>query len=381
MTIASNNGFPSLASSSLSPAEEREIRSLLGQGAYHLPGNEKWWQDWLQLMRNNHPLLALCFQSYLHPITKGMRAVGLVGSVMMGLVITNCIFMWQLYEQRENEEAAVFRLSTGELAVYDGSNLVFLDAQESAAVTTATQNSASFEISSQAMIVLWTVGSAAHALFDSFIWYVTSCSCCGDCGDCRYKSWMDKGRNYCNVLVVILVVMVTAVATLAVVIRAMIEKNENSDAFYDALTDPNGPQGAELQQLFQDGAEPLSNKDSYGFLEAYAVELALSWFAFFPLLETIFFSGILSCGGRIPFFGGRPAELKQEHRRKEQARRRESRRAFEEQRRSATNSSTGKKKKLPPPSTSIKKANGNSTKSSNNKAAKKKASNKVTTVE
>ena len=58
--------------------EERATQKKLGQGAYHLPGNSAP-QDFLQYIRNNHPLFATCCQSPLHPISRSMRAVGLLG--------------------------------------------------------------------------------------------------------------------------------------------------------------------------------------------------------------------------------------------------------------------------------------------------------------
>ncbi len=46
----------------------------------------------------------------------------------------------------------------------------------------------------------------------------------------------------------------------------------------------------------------------YSFLVRFGVELLLAWFVYFPIITTVFFSGILGCGGRIPLLGGRPRD-------------------------------------------------------------------------
>jgi hypothetical protein len=333
---------------SVSPEQERQITSLLGEGAYHLPENN-WWQDWSQYVRNNHPFLAVCFQYKLHPIPRWMRGVGLFGSIMFGLVITNLMFIWQLSNEDE-EDTAVYKLPSGQIAVYDGTNVTYLDDESAVAQYT--------EISSSGVAVLWTVGSLAHALFDSLIWYATSCSCCsGDCNG-RCGTFVEKSRRYCNVIVVIGVVLISGAATLGIVLRAMAEEDDTSlNAMAEA--DP---------QVAQDGAQLLSDKKNYEFLKAYSIELVLAWFAWWPVVEGLTFSGILSCGGRCSLLGGRPLELKkeeeEEEERKQQAREREIRESNKKKQSTTSASSKRKsggskkvpKKQAPPlPSTSIKK--------------------------
>jgi len=195
------------------------------------------------------------------------------------------------------------------------------------------------------MLILWTAGSAAHALFDSFLWYMTSCACCEN-DDTNHdgtnstrnsketsSTCVDKSKKYCNVLVTILVLLLTGAATMTVMIRAMIDDSEsgadNTDAIMASFgssssssttnTTTTNSSSAELEQLLQDGgAEPLSDKNNYIFVQAYAIELALAWFAWFFLWEGIIFSGILSCGGRVPGMGGRPAEVREEQERNEE---------------------------------------------------------------
>ena len=97
-----------------------------------------------------------------------------------------------------------------------------------------------------------------------------------------------------------LVMLIGAIATLVVVVRAMIEDTDNGQDTLDAILGATSDKdkAKELQQLLDsDAATPLSNKNSYKFLQAYVIELAMAWFLWFFLFEGIFFSGILSCGG------------------------------------------------------------------------------------
>lgn len=54
-----------------------------------------------------------------------------------------------------------------------------------------------------------------------------------------------------------------------------------------------------------------STANDYEFLIAYFVEIALSYFFYYPVVGTLLFSGLLTCG-RYPTVGGRPYEIKQE---------------------------------------------------------------------
>eukprot|EP00934_Nitzschia_sp_Nitz4_P003628 Nitzschia sp. Nitz4//scaffold32_size149145//57036//58256//NITZ4_002876-RA/size149145-processed-gene-0.122-mRNA-1//-1//CDS//3329548060//3618//frame0 len=268
--------------------EERNLQKLLGEGAYHLPGNN-WVEDWKQYFANNHPLFAPCLQHELHPISKWMRSIGILGSIMVGLVITNVMYL--LWIQDYDDEETIFKMSGGGFAVHDGTEFVYLEDDSIVSQYTTVEVS-------KGMAILWSVGSAAHALFDNTIWYATSCTCL-DSQEGRF-AWIGKHRGIINVFVVLVVVLITAVATLAVVIRATVEGG--------------GDLGAAIKDLKSAGmdAERVKDKSNYEFLLSYIVELALAWFLWFPIIETILFSGILSCGGRIACLGGRPQELLEE---------------------------------------------------------------------
>ncbi|KAL3926095.1 MAG: hypothetical protein SGARI_005716, partial [Bacillariaceae sp.] len=324
-------------------AEERAVQKKLGQGAYHLPGNNAS-QDFLQYVRNNHPLFAACCQSPLHPISRSMRAVGLLGSVMFGLILTNFIYMWQLYEQENDTE--IIKLPDGTFAVSNGAEYQVVGDDNSAA---AQMLAPSFEVSSTAMIVLWTAGSAVHSLFDTFLWYATSCACCGErChgaktngpNQSKRASLVSRSRRYCNIIIVVLVMLATAAATLAVVIRAMLQENDQS---LDSVLSANN--ATELQGLF--ASEGVSDSNNYQFLQAYAIELALSWFVWFFIFETLFFTGALTCGQRCltSLLGGRPAEIKEEEEKKRKA---EAKALRQSQKREASMAKKSKKKDVKP---------------------------------
>jgi hypothetical protein len=329
-------------STTISTVHDRHIQTLLGQGAYHLPNNTKWWQDLIQYIQNNHPIFALCCQSSLHPISKPMRAVGLLGSIMIGLIITNIIFMWQRYygsnqdDNDDNDTTTVLELSTGGYAIYNGTSLSFVDDDN-----VASQFLPQLEFSSTAMIVLWTAGSIIHYFFDSFLWYVSSCQCFDTKQHHQQQQQQQQNhdpskiRKYCNILIIMLVILLSTVGTLAVVIRAMLEdsstsgQDNNIDAILGGSTmveDGQEDQTEWQQQLLQEDTTitPLTNKDNYRFLQAYTIELVMAWFFWFFVIELILFFGILSCGGRFlpSILGGRPYEIQQEQ--KEQQKQRHS---------------------------------------------------------
>jgi hypothetical protein len=129
-------------------------------------------------------------------------------------------------------------------------------------------------------------------------------------------------------LVVVTTVLCAITATLAIVVRASIvaSNNEKLDSLY-------GKNSSELPtnytignndtdvwntnyniSLFNTTTEvTLLHEDAnvYEFLLSYAIELTLALFVFYPLLETILFTGFLGCCGLLPVLGGRPYEVRQ----------------------------------------------------------------------
>jgi hypothetical protein len=74
----------------------------------------------------------------------------------------------------------------------------------------------------------------------------------------------------------------------------------------------------------------IQSASEFSFLVGYLVEMVLSLFIYYPIGGTIVFSGILSCGLKIPVLGGRPYEVACEERRK----------AKEQKRRTTTRTAT-----------------------------------------
>jgi hypothetical protein len=89
-----------------------------------------------------------------------------------------------------------------------------------------------------------------------------------------------------------LIVGVTAIATLAVLIVAASEANRETEEVAGSL-----------------GLQFNSDAESYRFLLAYTVELALSLLVYYPLIGFLFFSGALNCCGKMPSLGGRPQQM------------------------------------------------------------------------
>lgn len=108
--------------------------------------------------------------------------------------------------------------------------------------------------------------------------------------------------------VMLSVVVVTALATLAVTLRAALNSGDdtaNTTPVDASQVDSYGLHDDQVQLFQVDGA------NDFEFVIAYAVELSLNYFFYYPVIGTILFSGILTCG-RYPVWGGRPFELKEE---------------------------------------------------------------------
>lgn len=246
--------------------------------------------------------------------------MGLLGSLMMGLVITNVVYLLLIHNDDQavvggaaGDTTPVFQLSAGGFAVKNGTKWVYLE--EDSALSEYT----SLEVSS-GMVILWTVGGAIHALWDNTVWYMTSCSCFsknnnssssrrnsqssddGCCAKCIAKS-----KGLVNVLVATGVLLITAAATVAVVVRAHVEGGGDVNSALQNLQSTAG-----FGDRVED-AEVVPNKDNYEYLLSYSVELGLAWFLWFPLLTTIMFAGVFSrC---LPCLGSRPQEVKEEEQR------------------------------------------------------------------
>jgi len=271
-------------------AYEERIAKALYEGAFHLPGNS-WCEDWIQFFANNHPLFANCLQHRLHPVTKLMRLFGMIGSVMFGLALTNICWLWFIYDQTQS--TPIFTVSVGGVVFNNGTQYVYLNNT----VTSLTQNDVT-----PGMFVLWTIGSIIHAIYDTTIWYAASCACCS--GAC---AWMKEKKNFGKHFVIVLVLVTSAISTAFVIIRASLQSNPSKQVDVNAIRSAGLVDDAINIHVVTNGS-----KSNWSFVMSYGLELFIAWFVFFPIVETILFSGILSCGGRLRCLGGRPREMKKE---------------------------------------------------------------------
>jgi len=196
--------------------------------------------------------------------------------------ITNAIYLWFLGSGR-NEEEEVFAVN-------------WSSSQES-----NNNNSQTYSVTS-GLIALVTVGSGSHAIFDRFVWSLSACGCCLPGGLFENLCFRNCCKSLGYYIAVFLVVAALALATCIVVVRAGMEEGQTHVPFFQ-----NGTM-VDLEEIFN--FDDLDVQD-YSFVKGYAIEFAVSLFVYYPLFETILFSGILGCS-RIPILGGRPYAMKQE---------------------------------------------------------------------
>jgi len=306
----------------ISEVDRDQTVPALANRNFHLPGNDRWTDDWLQyVIKNNHPVFGICCHHPLHPVRKWSRAVILVGSVSFGLLVTNVIWLWFYY----HDDETVIRISFGGGAgtqLHAGAGGDTVNATEVATdgdmhgynVEGSIGSSPGGEvIITEAMIVLWTVGGALHALFDNTVWFLTACSCCLPGQFLGHLKNSPRYRKYGTYLVTLAVTLVTAAATLIIVIRAALDSKRDADE--KAATEADGIEVEDLSDAV------VKDPSAYRFLVSYAIELALALFVYYPIFATLLFSGIFACfTGRVPIIGGRPYEMKCEARRQMQER-------------------------------------------------------------
>lgn len=251
------------------PKDELYLKKLLAARSAHLPGNN-WCQDWIQWMRNNHPILALCFRHRLNPVGFWPRIVILISSVSFGLTVTNLIYLF--YRSHPEKNGTILKIQLGDDATYKTENL---------------------EVTYEA-VILWTFGGFIHSLLDLGMWHLNACACC-------LQSCCAKAGPYISIVIA---AMLTAASTFAILWRADYEygmkENSNSTVY----------QGEE--KLWTDQIE--NGFESFGslqFLWKYYVELLAVWVLHFPIIGTIFFSGALY-GVGWGCIGGRPKEIKRQ---------------------------------------------------------------------
>ena len=257
---------------------ERSLVPKFASRAYHLPGNGLF-ADWAQYMLNNHPVIGICCHHRLHPLKKRQRLIILLGSFAFGVAITNLCYLWFISTGRDaNEEVFSIDMKTEDVHY---------------SVTAG-------------LVILVTVGSDLHTIFDRFVWSCSACSCCRPGGTFESDSVNSRRRGRCqdfgSYLVVFMVILVIAAATLVVIIRAKMDHEGETSIPY--VQDKN----TTLAEVFDVNGFEL---EDFSFMKAYCIEFAVSLFIYYPFFDTILFSGVLGCY-RLPVLGGRPYEVRKE---------------------------------------------------------------------
>ena len=247
---------------------------LLAQRSFHLPGNNKR-QDWVQWMKNNHVIFGICLHHPLHPIETWERMIVLLGSISFAMIATNIGYIWDWYdgEERQFDPRAVLYSWNVENMYGDDDGYITLD------FTYGT-------------LILWTFGCTFHSLFDFFVWNLSACACCHPGGRFANSKDATRCRDLGSYMLIPLVLGLMAVAGYSSFLRVTNRNEKLEETYEDDIID-NLTAG---------------KLGDYSFLVRFGVELLLAWFAYFPIITTVFFSGILGCGGRIPLLGGRPRD-------------------------------------------------------------------------
>lgn len=255
-------GYGSHSQALADTKEEATMRKLFSIRSAHLPGNN-WCQDWMQYMKNNHPLLGLCCRHRLNPIGIGPRLVLLLASVSFGLVAINLVYLFYDY--------------------YDANGVLLeikLDGSDQGGFTITYY-----------MIALWTIGGVLHSLADLGMWHLTACACCLPGSGCHKRcGFLGKVGPYAAVAIT---AFLSAGATFAILLRASYEaSNGNVDVIND------------------DTWLNIGDVESFSFLMAYLSELGMVYLCWHPLLSTLYFAGAI---WRIfPCIGGRPKEIQRQ---------------------------------------------------------------------
>jgi hypothetical protein len=302
----------------LTQDELDQLLPALAYRSYHLPGNTSNTTDWCQYLANNHPVLGIGCHHRLHPIRWPVRILHFLGSFIFGLLVTNMIWLWFLHSQEHDEDTIVMIVSMngermiGNVTTNDNDNNSTLDNLTPQGIQDFMTNQTQMEIT-KGMALLWTVGSASHAIFDNVIWYVTACVCCLPGHSLEN---LQRYKKYGIALVVFTVLCLASVATLVVVLRAALQDEDDAAQDLQDLEDAAGlntknSNGTNSNSTTTNPFAEIEDKSDFQFLISYSVEMALALFVYYPIVMTILFSGILGCG-RIPVLGGRPYELRLE---------------------------------------------------------------------
>mmetsp|Transcript_9982 Transcript_9982/g.16385 ORF Transcript_9982/g.16385 Transcript_9982/m.16385 type:complete len:825 (-) Transcript_9982:946-3420(-) len=266
-------------------AQRRRFARRLAARAYHFPGNN-WIEDWLQYTKNTHLVFGIFFHHPLHPVTGKERCIILLGSVAVGLLMSNLIYLWFV--------EAEFGMHDPVLTLGPGGNVVI----------------------TKLMVTLWTLGSFAHTIFDLSIWHIKACTLCRLLGGHVSERAVKCGRS----TGVTIVLFTLAFATYLVLLRASEDFKASliSSGSFNSTSSTTGidshDSGGEADNSFFHSVVLGGGAEYFDFLLGYFVEFILAVFVYNPLILTVVFTGMLGCDGRIPILGGRPREVAKEQR-------------------------------------------------------------------
>ena len=245
---------------------ENEIIPALANRSYHLPGNS-YHEDIIQYFRNNHPIIGIFCHHAQHPVQFRMRLLQLFSSIICGLTLTNGVWLWFYFSKSDQDEPFLtIPFGGGNSETNDG-----------------TSNNNNFTVTYQ-MIYLWTIGGTLHAIYDNTIWYISACVCC------LSSTNLETYRKWGTYAIITIVLTFTTVATLALLLRTSAEEAQND----------NDDEIVEIS---------FHEKYVFEFLISYVTEFILALFIYYPIIATLLFSGVFSCGMNIPVLGGRPYEV------------------------------------------------------------------------
>ena len=213
-----------------------------------------------------------------------MRIMCFLASAVFGLAITNAFWLWA---RNNDNNSTLFTVETGSRP---GANLTgyVVDVNEDNDVEVT-----------QDIILLWTVGGVVHGMFDNLIWTLSICACCNPGG--RFEL-LAKYKKFGIGLLTFFILLVMAVTSLSVVLRGVMEEDDEAADVKELKT----------AGVFDDAIDlRTSSKENYEFLMSFFVELALEFAVYFPLIGTLLFSGLFAFL-RLPQCKGRNYEMEQE---------------------------------------------------------------------
>lgn len=254
---------------------------LLVRRSYHIPGNNVY-EDWTMWFRNNHIVFGICLHHKLHPLETWERILQLLASTSFGLVATSLVY--EAYSE------------------FPGVMGTPVAAETLAPITDLFNTRITV-----GAILLWTAGGFLHSLFDMLIWHVMACACCHPGGQ-YYRPDREHCKDIGSYMLIPIIVSLLMVAAYFVLLRA-------TRGEVVLQTDDLNYQEDQLENIQWDDIQGIQ---SFSFLFKYGTELLLAWFVYFPILGSLFFSGILGCNGKIPILGGRPRDMERIRREQEE---------------------------------------------------------------